>query len=194
MIRSFLAVELPGTIRKKIEEVQRDLKSSRADARWVNPENIHLTLKFFGNIEESKVEAIATSIDGLIRTTPPFPLKVRGMGAFPDLRHPRVVWMGLIDEKGTLVPLQKAMEASLEKVGFQPEDRSFKPHLTLGRVKSGQGKDALAAMVEKYREDTFGEFQVERVVLFKSDLRPSGSVHTSLKAMVLGASGKEQSA
>ncbi len=82
--------------------------------------------------------------------------------------------------------MQKELESSLEKIGFQPEDRPFSPHLTLGRVKSGRGKGALAAKIEKYREEEFGEIQVERVILFKSDLKPSGPIYTALREMKLG--------
>jgi 2'-5' RNA ligase len=94
--------------------------------------------------------------------------------------------VGLAEGKEALSHLQKQLEDSLEKVGFQPEDRSFHPHLTLGRVKSGRGKGALTAKIEKYRDEDYGEFQAERVVLFKSDLKPSGPVYTVLREAKLG--------
>lgn len=186
MIRSFLAIELPRTIQKKIEEIQEDLKSSRADVRWVSPEKIHLTLKFFGNIDESKIDPIVKSIEEPVRITQAFSLKVRGVGAFPHLKNPRVVWIGLVEGKETLVPFQKEIESKLEKIGFEPEAREFRPHLTLGRVKSGKGRDELTARIERYREEEVGDFQVKKVVLFKSDLKPSGPIYTPLKEMRLG--------
>jgi len=186
LIRSFLAIELPKTIREKIREVQGSLKSSHADVRWVNPENIHLTLKFFGNIEESRVESIVKSIEEPTRTTPPFTLRVRGTGAFPHLKNPRVIWMGLLDEGGSLVLFQKRLENELEKIGFELEHRPFQAHLTLGRMKSSRGKDELIGRIETYIEGNFGDFQVEHLVLFKSDLRPSGPVYTPLRTLALG--------
>ena len=187
MIRSFLAIELPKPILRKIEEVQGDLRSTRADVRWVNPEKIHLTLKFFGNIEESRIEPIFKSIEEPIRNTLPFSLEVRGVGAFPHLRNPRVIWMGLVDGREVLVSFQKQIETQLEKIGFQPEDRPFHPHLTLGRMKSSRGKEELVGRMERHKEEEFGDFQVERVILFKSDLKPSGPIYTLLKEIKLGS-------
>jgi RNA 2',3'-cyclic 3'-phosphodiesterase len=186
LIRSFLAIELPKPILRKIEEVQGDLRSTRADVRWVNPEKIHLTLKFFGNIEESRIEPIFKSIEEPIRNTLPFSLEVRGVGAFPHLRNPRVIWMGLVDGREVLVSFQKQIETQLEKIGFQPEDRPFHPHLTLGRMKSSRGKEELVGRMERNKEEEFGDFQVERVILFKSDLKPSGPIYTLLKEIKLG--------
>jgi 2'-5' RNA ligase len=186
LIRSFLAIELPKPILRKIEEVQGDLRSAHADVRWVNPEKIHLTLKFFGNIEESRIDSIFKSIEEPVRNTPPFSLKVRGVGAFPSMKNPRVIWMGLVNGSQILISLQKEIEIPLEKIGFQSEDRPFHPHLTLGRMKSSRGKDDLVGRMEKHKEGEFGDFQVERVILFKSDLNPSGPIYTPLKEMKLG--------
>jgi len=188
LIRSFLAIELPRTIQEKIEEIQEDLKSTHADVRWVSPEKIHLTLKFFGNIEESKIEPIVKSIEGSIQATPPFSLKAKGMGAFPYLKNPRVIWMGLTDGKEKVISLQQRLEGLLEKIGFKAEDRSFQPHLTLGRVKTSRGREELARGIEKYRDAHFGDFHVETILFLESDLRPSGPIYTPLKEMKLGGS------
>jgi 2'-5' RNA ligase len=186
LVRSFLAIELPEPILRKIGEVQGDLSATRAEVRWTNPEKIHLTLKFFGNIEESRIDPISKSIEEPIRNTLRFSLKVRGVGAFPHLKNPRVIWVGLVDEREILTPLQRQIEICFEKIGIQAEDRPFHPHLTLGRMKSSRGKEELVGRMERYREVEFGDFQVERVVLFKSDLRPSGPIYTSLREMKLG--------
>jgi RNA 2',3'-cyclic 3'-phosphodiesterase len=186
LIRSFLAIELPATVQTKIGKIEEDLGSTSADVRWVSPGKIHLTLKFFGNIEESKIDSIITAIKGPINSAKPFHLSVRGTGAFPSLKNPRVIWIGLVDAGGILAALQKEVESSLEKIGFEPEDRSFRPHLTLGRVKSNRGKEELVKSVEKYREEEIGTFQVEKTVLFKSDLTPTGPVYTRLREVNLG--------
>jgi len=186
LIRSFLAIELPKAILEKIGEVQGDLKSSHADVRWVIPEKIHLTLKFFGNIEEARIEPIITAIEGSIHDTHVFSLGVKGIGAFPNWKNPRVIWMGLIDGKGILISLQKQLETDLERIGFEPEGREFQPHLTLGRVNSSRGKEELIWRMERYREENFGDLVVERVILFKSDLKPTGPIYTTLKEVKLG--------
>ena len=186
MIRSFLAIELPKPILRKIEEVQGDLRLTHADVRWVSPEKIHLTLKFFGNIEESRVDPIVKSIEKPVKNTLPFSLKVQGVGAFPQMKNPRVIWMGLVEEREALSSLQKQIEAQLEEIGFQPEDRSFHPHLTLGRMRSSRGKGDLVGRIEKHKEEEFGDLQVERVVLFKSDLKPTGPIYTPLGDVKLG--------
>ncbi len=185
MIRSFLAIELPKPILRKIEEVEAELRSAHADVRWVSPEKIHLTLKFFGNIEESRIDSIFKSIEESVRSTPPFSLKVRGVGAFPSMKSPRVIWLGLIDGQ-SLTSLQGRIETQLGKIGFEPEDRPFQPHLTLGRMKSSRGKDELGRRMEKHKEEDFGDFQVDRVIFFKSDLRPSGPIYTALRELRLG--------
>ena len=185
MIRSFLAIELPKAILKKVAEIQGDLKSSHADVRWVSPEKIHLTLKFFGNIEEERVEAIVSAIEDSVRQTQVFAIRAKGTGAFPHWRTPRVIWMGLIDGKGILIPFQKQLDTDLKGIGFEPEGRGFQPHLTLGRVNSSRGKEELIRRIERFREEDFGEIPVEKVILFKSDLRPSGPIYTPLREMRL---------
>ena len=186
MVRSFLAIELPKAILNKIEEVQEDLKLSRADIRWVSPGKIHLTLKFFGNIDESKVESIVKAIEGPLNETAPFSVRIKGLGAFPHLKNPRVIWMGLAEGKDRLTSFQRQLEGELEKIGFEKEERPFQPHLTLGRSNSSRGRDELIGMMEKHKEEEFGGFPVEKVVLFKSDLRPSGPIYTVLRELKLG--------
>jgi len=185
LIRSFLAIEIPGIILKKIEEVQEDLKSSRADVRWVNPEKVHLTLKFFGSVDESRIESIVKSAEGPMRNTSPFSLKVRGVGAFPHLKNPRVIWVGLVDGNEVLAVFQKQLEEELEKIGFEKEERAFHPHLTLGRMKSSKGRAELVERMERYKEEEFGDFKAERVVLFKSELKPTGPIYTPLRELRL---------
>jgi 2'-5' RNA ligase len=186
LIRSFLAIEIPRAIQKKIEEVQKDLRSSYADVRWVNPEKIHLTLKFFGSIEESRIEPIVHLIEGPVQNKSSFFLKVQGVGAFPNLKNPRVIWMGLVDGKEVLTHFQKQLEEELKKIGFEPEERVFHPHLTLGRTKSSKGREELIGRIERHQEEEFGIFQVEKIILFKSDLRPTGPIYTSLRELKLG--------
>lgn len=186
MIRSFLAIELPEALRNRIGEVQKELKSTKADVRWVRPEQIHLTLKFFGNIEAPQIELITQAIEEEVRITQAAPIEVQGMGAFPSLNHPKVIWVGIKDEKKILIPLQQRLEQRLQRIGFELENRTFRPHLTLGRVRSNRGREELVRRMERHKEEGFGFFLLERVVLFKSDLTPQGPIYTALRELRLG--------
>ena len=185
-IRSFLAIELPPAITEGIERVQGDLKQSHADVRWVDPSRIHLTLKFFGNIEEVACDEIMDAVGKAALGVMPFTLAVKGLGAFPSIRNPRVIWLGVEDGGHVLKPLQGAVEERLHQIGYPKEERDFKPHLTVGRVRSGKGKSELLRRMEHFLGDDLGELRVERIVLFKSDLRPTGPIYTELGALKLG--------
>jgi 2'-5' RNA ligase len=185
-IRSFLAIELPSAIAKGIGRVQYDLKQSHADVRWVEPNRIHLTLKFFGDIDEEACDGIMDAVGRAVSDVKPFTITIKALGGFPRWKNPRVVWMGVEDGAGVLKPLQGAIEKCLGEIGYPREEREFKPHLTLGRVRSGKGRPELLKRMEGFLHVELGEFRVERLVLFKSDLRPTGPMYTELKALILG--------
>jgi 2'-5' RNA ligase len=179
-IRSFLAVELPVRILSEIDRIQERLRASRAHVRWVSVERIHLTLKFFGNIEEEQVTEISSIMEEVGNRQRAFTLSVRGLGAFPSTRNPRVVWLGLQGWEKELSSLHREIETRLEEVGFLPEDRPFRPHLTVGRVKSLKGRADLVDLMERDRDVDLGSFTVNKLVLFRSDLRPTGPIYTPL--------------
>ncbi|MFH1624747.1 MAG: RNA 2',3'-cyclic phosphodiesterase [Pseudomonadota bacterium] len=184
-IRSFLAIELPRKIVDKLEEIQKGLRSSGASVKWVRPESIHLTLKFFGNIEPKMIDDISRVVTKVAAKINAFDLEVKGVGAFPDMSHPRVVWVGLESSGGTLGILHKEVGTNLEEIGFAPEGRAFTAHLTLGRVKSLKEKRQLIQEMEKFKKYELGSFRVENLILFKSELRPSGAVYTKLRTFDL---------
>jgi RNA 2',3'-cyclic 3'-phosphodiesterase len=184
-IRSFIAIPLNPEIISRIEKTQKELKTLPADVKWVNPQSIHLTLKFLGNIEEGNIETIAQGIQNGMRGFKPWSAAVKNMGAFPSLRSPRVVWVGLDDQGGRLVTLQNHIEKEMSRLGFEEEARKFSPHLTLGRVRSPKGKNELVKYLLDERERVFGEIKVDRVILFKSELKPTGAVYTVLKEFTL---------
>ena len=179
-IRSFIAVEVPQAVKSRMDELQREIRRTEADVKWVRPEGIHLTLKFLGSIRQDDVERISQSIAPTIAGWEPFEVRVQGMGCFPNPRNPRVVWLGMDRGKETLTSLQQAVEKKMAELSFPPEDRPFSPHLTLGRVRSARGKGGLARAIEKHREAEVGTFQVREVFLFRSELHPSGAVYTKL--------------
>jgi RNA 2',3'-cyclic 3'-phosphodiesterase len=184
-IRSFIAIPLNAEVIFRIEKTQKELKTLPADVKWVNTKSIHLTLKFLGNIEEGSIETIAQEIQNGIKGFKPWLTAVKNMGAFPSLKSPRVVWIGLEDQSGQLVKLQNHIDKEMSRLGFEEEKRTFAPHLTLGRVRSPRGKDELVKYLLDERERVFGEIKVDRVILFKSELKPTGAVYTVLKEFTL---------
>jgi 2'-5' RNA ligase len=180
MIRAFIALELTSELRERLEDLQRELKKSGADVRWTRPQSIHLTLKFLGDIAPEKVEEISRTLEAVAGESAPFTLRPESCGAFPSIKKMRVVWAGLAGESEPLLELQKRVETAVAALGFEPEDRPFKPHLTLGRVKGRKGqrelRDALVAN-QGFRAEAF---DVTEVVLYKSELRPEGARYTAL--------------
>ncbi|MEW6615623.1 MAG: RNA 2',3'-cyclic phosphodiesterase [Thermodesulfobacteriota bacterium] len=185
-IRSFLAIELPKEIISRLSEIQNILKSSEPHVKWVRPESIHLTLKFFGNIEEKTVDDISQVLKKVTAKISAFVINVKDIGVFPNMSRPRVIWVGVESSGRTLDVLHKETEDSLKKIGFEPEGREFSAHLTLGRIKSLKNKTKLAEQIEKLKGCEAGSFRVENLFLFKSDLRPTGAVYTKLETFNLG--------
>jgi RNA 2',3'-cyclic 3'-phosphodiesterase len=184
-IRSFIAIEIPAGIRQEIKKLVADIQNTEADVKWVRPEGIHLTLKFLGSVKEDMVEKVALAVRPVVEAWRPFRLKAHGVGCFPGIRNPRVLWIGLEQEEGSAVRLQQEIETKTAELGFSPEDRPFHPHLTLGRVRSPKGRNALIKMLETNSRLELSSFQVERVTLFRSDLRPGGPVYTKLHEFVM---------
>jgi 2'-5' RNA ligase len=186
MICAFLAIELPEDLRVGLAQVQEELKRSRADVRWVAPGNIHLTLKFFGNVPDDEIEALAQTAREAAAETAPLQLQATGVGAFPSPNAPRVVWLGL---GGDIIPLTQLfyrLEKAFAALGYPPEGRAFNPHLTLGRVKSPANRERLAKMLVKLPPVDWPPFEVKELILFQSVLSPKGSTYTPLRVIPLG--------
>jgi 2'-5' RNA ligase len=186
MIRAFLAIELPDALRSGLAQVQEELKRSRADVRWVPVGNIHLTLKFFGNVPDDEIEALAQAARQAAAETAPLQLQATSAGAFPSLIAPRVVWLGLGGDVLPLTQLFYRLEKAFAALGHLPEGRAFNPHLTLGRVKSPANRDKLARLLEKLPPVDWPPFEVKELTLFQSVLSPQGSKYTPLKVIPLG--------
>jgi RNA 2',3'-cyclic 3'-phosphodiesterase len=186
LIRAFLAIELPDSLRFGLAQVQEELKRSRADVRWVPVGNIHLTLKFFGNVPDEEIGALALAAREIAAEAAPLQLQVTAAGAFPSVKAPRVVWLGL---GGDLVPLTRlfyGLEKAFAALGYLPEGRAFNPHLTLGRVKSPANREKLARLLEKLPPLDWPAFSVKELILFQSVLSPQGSKYTPLQVIPLG--------
>lgn len=185
-IRTFIAIKIPEDIQEKLIGIQEKLKQSEAHVSWVKPGNIHLTLKFLGNIQEGQISKIISSLEESVKTLSPFQLQVGYAGAFPNLRYPRVVWVGVTDdETGSLKTLQKDLNLRLAKLGFKKENGRFNPHLTLGRVRSQKNRSNLLRAVEAIVNIWVGEISVDAVYLIRSELKPTGAEHTDLAKIKL---------
>jgi len=185
-LRIFLAISLPPEVLANIELLQNRLKRSlQGDIRWVRPAGIHLTLKFFGEVTPEAVEKITAVVAGPAAATAPFVLEARGLGAFPDMNRPRVIWLGVAGETGALLSLQRNLEQALSGAGFPREERPFRAHLTLGRVKVPKGILGLARAVETGGDEGAGKIPVGEVTLFESELTPRGAIYTRLAAFPL---------
>jgi RNA 2',3'-cyclic 3'-phosphodiesterase len=183
VIRVFIAIALPAPLQQKLDEAARQLKNDKTRAvRWAAGKNIHLTLKFLGEVQSGKVEAISQVIQAESRLVKPFELSASGAGAFPNVRRPRVVWIG-VQAPLVLADLAAAIDRGTQALGFPGEDRAFSPHLTLGRVSqnaSPQEVQAIGQVLSTARIGDLGSFMVTQVTLFRSDLQPGGAVYTPL--------------
>ncbi|MFP3867027.1 MAG: RNA 2',3'-cyclic phosphodiesterase [Desulfobacteraceae bacterium] len=186
MIRAFLAIDLPGSLQKGLTQVQEQLKKSGADVRWVPVGNIHLTLKFFGSINETEAAAIGAAAQEIAQEYTPFDLQVAGAGAFPSIKSPRVIWLGITGQTEILAHLFNRLEQSFATLGYLPESRKFNPHLTLGRVRSPKGREKLTSMFGELTLPIFPVFQVKKLTLFRSNLTPHGAVYCPVQTINVG--------
>ena len=184
MIRSFFAIDLPESFIEEIRRLQGGLRRSGADVKWVRPESVHLTLKFLGDVAEEVIEPLAESAGRAVIDLPPIRLTPHGLGVFPGRGRPRVIWLGLDGDLSGLTVLQGRIEDIAADHGFGKEKRAFTPHLTLGRVRSTRGRSELIREMDRQKPGA-AEFIAREVILFKSDLKPSGAVYTALKRLSL---------
>jgi RNA 2',3'-cyclic 3'-phosphodiesterase len=186
MLRAFIAIKMTAAIQAKLGDIQKKLKQIGVEVSWVQPENMHLTVQFLGNIEEDQVAPIVAHIKESVKLVTPFQLQIGYAGAFPNLQYPRVVWIGVTDdEAGSLKRLQEDMTTRLGKMGFDQEEGRFKPHLTLGRVRSQKNKSSLLRAMEGIANIWVGEVLVNAVYLIKSELKPTGAEYTDLAEVAI---------
>ncbi len=181
-MRAFIAIELPEEVRDILSKIQDELKQTRADVKWVAAENIHLTLKFLGEIEQELVKKIQAILEEIAQNNSPFSLHLSNLGAFPKLQYPRVVWFGAIDDQPVL-NIAKDLESQMLKIGFPAESRPFSSHITLGRVRSGLNRKVLVEKIEflnKNLSPPLPEFKVFGLTLFKSTLTPHGPLYEAV--------------
>ncbi len=186
VIRSFVAIPIPDFAKDIITSLQARFLPLNIDAKWVPASNIHLTLKFFGEISQDLVPGIAGHIRSLAANFSPFSLQLHQAGVFPNFNRPRVVWVGVAGSgMDVLESLHSQINKELQSLGIPQESRKFSPHLTLGRLKSTQGNQELRKIINDSSGLASKPFEVESISLYKSQLRPQGAIYTVLETFPL---------
>jgi 2'-5' RNA ligase len=186
-IRTFIAVDLGKTIRDRAVALQEQLARAGTEVKWVEPENIHVTLLFLGEVQDREVPRVCQIAADGARAQPVFLLSVEGVGCFPNPRRPRVVWVGVGAGAQPLCALHDALEGPLQELGYRREERRYTPHVTLGRVKSDRPTDRLGAELGAHAGWKGGETTVRELLVMSSQLTPRGPVYTVLSRPRLGS-------
>lgn len=183
-MRAFIAIELPQGIKDYLAGVQTKLKTAHADLKWVNPQNIHLTLKFLGEIDEKQLTQITQILEDTLRDKSQFYLRLASLGAFPNIKSCRVIWVGIDKGDSETKQIAKDLEGEIEKIGIAKEERPFSSHITIGRMRSSLNRQKLTQVLENLTGDSGGfpaEFPVTKITLYKSTLTPQGPIYEILK-------------
>lgn len=179
-IRTFIAIGIDQAILARLAELQQQLRQVAADVAWARPEGMHITLKFLGNVAEERIPAIAEALERVARQFTPFTIAVAGTGVFPNPRAPRVVWAGIREGSETLCVMAAAVDRELDALGFPREQRPFRAHLTLGRVKSPAHLAQLTTALTQHANEPFGAMRAGDMRLMRSELSPQGARYTAL--------------
>ncbi len=184
-MRVFIAVELPKKIQEEIALCAANLKSAGADVKWVETANLHLTLKFLGEINEPQVGRIKEALAQAMVDLSSFTVRIEGIGAFPRTTSPRVIWLGVHEGEKELIALAQRVEEGCVKLGFKKEERPFSAHLTIGRVRSREGLAPLIKQLQLAEFRASEPVSVEKILLFQSLLSPKGSTYLPLSEIPL---------
>ena len=188
-VRSFIAIELPGEVKSELNRLLAQLKvGNQSSVKWVDPYGIHLTLKFLGSIAATMIDEIREAMEAAAQGIPPFHLEVKNLGVFPNLRRVRVAWVGISGDLTRLSQLQKRIESNLAPLGFAPESRSFKPHLTLARLREQASVDeqqSFGRLIASTRFEVVCDFNVDSINLMRSQLTREGAIYSQISSVKL---------
>jgi RNA 2',3'-cyclic 3'-phosphodiesterase len=187
IFRTFVAVEITGPIRARAKELIATLANTTADVKWVEPHNLHLTLKFLGNVHENDTVQLCRAVQRGAAEVEPFDIELRGAGAFPNVARPRTVWLGAGSGTEEMIALHDHIEAALAELGYREEHRRFAVHLTIGRVRGvGPSIAELGALVQQQADFPVGRLTVGKATVFTSKLTSDGPVYEVLGTAFLG--------
>ena len=184
-IRCFVAIEIPADVQNRLIAIQEQLRRKIGCASWVKQGNIHLTLKFLGVVNPSDIQPIGEVIEKVTKKHPPFSMRIGGIGAFPNLDRPRVVWAGVKVGVAGVNALAQEVNTELSGCGYPSDNKRSNPHLTLARLKSGVNLNPLVDIFRQYDQMDGTDMVVDGIVLMQSQLYPSGPIYTSLKFCAL---------
>ena len=181
-LRTFIAVESTPGMRDRACDLIGKLSATSASVRWVEPEQMHWTLAFLGDVRMDDVPGVCRAVQRGAKSVAPFALHAQGAGAFPNAERPRTIWLGTSEGSDEMIALHDAIEAELEKIGFRGERRRFRPHLTLGRVRRSPPHEVsqLGELVEQYASFDAGSMHIDEVIVFSSRLTPRGPTYDEL--------------
>ena len=182
-VRAFLAIDLDDDLKPKINRLIKEFKKTDARIKYVELTNLHLTLKFFGEIDTNGLELLEEKIANVVSEFEPFDIKIRSCGAFPNKNHIKVIWVG-IDDDAIIKDLHDKLDNEFTRLGFD-KDKKFSTHLTIGRMKAAKNKDKVKSTIEEFGDIEIGEMRVDKISLKKSTLKPSGPVYEDLKVFEL---------
>lgn len=188
-MRAFIAMALPDEVRLALTELQRDLATSRADVKWVGQSQLHLTLRFLGEVTDEQRGAVERLLAQVGQRHAPFSLRLNGVGAFPSPGAPRVVWVGVTEGQAEVTQLAKTLEEGIQVLGLPKAERPFSAHVTLGRVRSPRRRKPLTALLAEAPWQPPAAFRVEAMRLYQSVLSPHGPHHTVLADVLLTGGG-----
>lgn len=182
-LRAFLAIDVDEDLKAKMYKIVKQFKQIDANIKYVELENLHLTLKFFGDIDTEGIDLLSSKIEQVVSNFDAFTIKIKGCGAFPNANRIKVIWLGLDDDE-TIRQLHDELDKQFVKLGFD-KDRKFSSHLTIGRMKSAKGKDKVKSTIEEFKDVEIGEMSVDKIILKKSTLTPSGPIYEDLEIFEL---------
>jgi len=179
-MRIFISIELPETIKDNIAGAVNKMRTMLTPVKWVEKKNLHITLKFLGWVEDEKVKGLEDCVAECVKGFGAFELEFSGMGAFPDLKRPRVIWVGTKDGAESSKELADKIDCEISEKGFREEEREYTPHLTVGRIKERIDVAPLMDFIAEHERTDFGKFKVDHVSVMKSTLRRTGPIYDEI--------------
>lgn len=186
MIRSFIAVDIPNEIKNKIAEIQMELQQILPKVSWVKPSNIHLTLKFLGDVTPEQIPSIEEAIHDAVKGLQPFDIKIGGIRAFKNLSQPKVLWINIATEPTSIIQLAENLDSSLNCLSFPKESRKFTPHLTIARIRNHINLTKFVSYFDAYNKMDYVPIHIKQLSLIKSQLASEGAIYTKLKTVQFG--------